>query len=184
MHSLLLSPHDDDSALFAAFTCLREKPLVVVCLDSWIQPNRGEFGCSAKERAAETENAHQVLGIETYRLELRDDSVQYDQLVRRFNRMPAVDRIYAPAFHDGGNTHHNLVGRAALEVFGDKVVGYTTYTRSELYKTGDIEIVPTERELKLKEAALSCYRSQLRINFPHFKAVLGKSEWLMQRASD
>jgi hypothetical protein len=178
MIRLLLSPHDDDSCLFSAFTLQREKPLVVVVLDSWIQPNRGERGCSAEERALETEAAHSYFRVETLRLGLRDDSATEAQIEDRLRYLTGFDGIYAPAIQ-GGNRHHDWIGRAALKVFGDKVQQYTTYTKTELYTTGDIEIVPTERELELKMRALHCYASQLRINRPHFEAVLGKSEWLM-----
>jgi hypothetical protein len=72
-----------------------------------------------------------------------------------------------------------MVARAAVQVFGDKVRQYTTYTRTELYTRGRVEIVPTAEELDLKNRALECYVSQLRINRPHFDAVRGKSEWLV-----
>ena len=51
MKRLFLAPHDDDQILFGAFTCIRLKPDILVVTDSYIQPNRGETGCSAEERA-------------------------------------------------------------------------------------------------------------------------------------
>lgn len=182
MRSILLSPHDDDSALFAAFTCQREKPLIVVCLDSWIQPNRGELGCSAGERAAENAAAHAYFRCETLRLGLRDDmATTGDELADLFLELAGtldIDTVYAPAIQ-GGNRHHDWVAETALQVFGVKVRQYTTYTKTELWTTGNIEIVPTERELELKRRALDCYASQWRINRAHFEAVIGKSEWLL-----
>jgi hypothetical protein len=35
---LLLAPHNDDETLFAAYTCLRERPKVVVILRSFVRP--------------------------------------------------------------------------------------------------------------------------------------------------
>jgi LmbE family N-acetylglucosaminyl deacetylase len=176
--NLLISPHDDDQALFASFTCLREKPLVVLALDSWIQPNRGERGCSASERAAETEAACDVLGCEVLRLGLRDDSATPEQILDRFRYLAEhADTVYAPAVQ-GGNRHHDWVGQAAREVFGGNVIEYTTYTKTELWTRGNIEVIPTAEELEMKRRALDCYPSQWRINRPHFEAVLGKSEWL------
>jgi LmbE family N-acetylglucosaminyl deacetylase len=181
--ALLCSPHDDDSCLFAAFVCLRVKPAIVVVLDSYVQPNRGEFGCSAQERAMETLAAHAILGCETMRLGLRDDQATEQRITSALRVLrstePPIDIVYAPADQEGGNIHHNMVARAAVQVFGDKVRQYTTYTRTELYTRGRVEIVPTAEELDLKNRALECYVSQLRINRPHFDAVRGKSEWLV-----
>lgn len=178
---LLISPHDDDSALFMSFVLQREKPLVAVILDSHIQPNRGEVGCSAEDRAAETAAAHAVLGVETMRCGVRDDTASPGSIREALEQVQAKfnpDVVYAPAIQCG-NQHHDWTGRAALQVFGNIVRLYTTYTRTELYTTGNIEIVPTPEELELKNRALECYVSQLRINRPHFDAVRGKSEWLM-----
>lgn len=182
---LLLAPHDDDHALFTAVTCQREKPLIIVITDSWVQPNRGEFGCSAIERANETAAACKILGCDVVRLGLRDDDVTEESIVDAllpFRRHAILDDspsvIYAPAIQ-GGNVHHDMVARAAGVVFAGNVRRYTTYTKTELHTTGDIEVVPTPEEFDLKAAALACYISQLRINRPHFDAVMGKSEWLM-----
>ncbi len=177
---LLLSPHDDDGpGLFAAFTCLRERPLCIVCLDSHIQPNRGEIGCSAAERAAETAAAANVLGVDVFRLGLSDATateadIEAQLLVGFAN---SDDVVYAPA-EQGGNAAHDMVARVARRVFGRHVVEYTTYTKTALWTTGEVEVIPTSEELALKARALACYPSQLRINRVHFAAVIGRSEWL------
>lgn len=180
--NILYSPHDDDAHLFASFICLRERPVIVVVTDSWIQPNRGEVGCSAEERAAETIAAGKITGNWVERMGIPDSEFDEPSLYERFQTFELVmapgDVVYAPAIQ-GGNSIHDAVGRAALAVFGDRVRQYTTYTKTELHTTGDIEIVPTPEELDLKAQALACYVSQLRINRPHFDAVMGKSEWLM-----
>jgi len=89
--------------------------------------------------------------------------------------------IYAPAIHEGGNIHHNIVGKVALELFGDRCERYTSYNSAALYIEGNFEIKPTHNELELKEKMLNCYESQLnlRSTLPHFMAVKGKSEWLL-----
>lgn len=178
--NILLSPHDDDNALFASFTCMRERPLVVICLDSWIQPNRGERGCSAEERAAETAAACNLLGCPVVRLGLRDDAATEADIKQAltvcFKEQPP-DVVYAPA-EQGGNRHHDMVARAAHELFGDRVIEYTTYTPTELWTRGVVEVHPTAAEAALKRRALECYPSQIRINAPHFAAVWGKTEWL------
>jgi LmbE family N-acetylglucosaminyl deacetylase len=185
MKSILLSPHDDDQALFAAITCLREKQLVVIWLDSYIQPARGERGCSAMDRAMETFEACKILGCEVFRMGRRDDYlpaepswyIAADDLARV--GWGQIERIYAPAVQRG-NHHHDALAFGAMAHWGNKVIQYTTYTKTQLYTEGDIEVVPTLEELELKNRALDCYRSQIRINRPHFDAVRGKSEWLMR----
>lgn len=183
MKSLFLSPHDDDNVLYGAFTCLREKPLILVVLDSYIQPNRGEKGCSAEERARETEKANEILECKVERLGIHDDESldRMENLIRdALTNFHDYDIIYAPAFQRG-NVHHDLVNKIAAEMFGEKVSYYTTYTKTELWTKSRIEIVPLPREIELKNKALECYQSQLKINAVHFDAVLGKSEWLGDR---
>jgi SAM-dependent methyltransferase len=181
MSKILLSPHDDDNVLFAAFICMREKPLVVICFDSYVQPARGEVGCSIEARAAETAAACNILGCEVVRLGLRDNDISpagqtlLEQALQKLSGNP--EWVYAPALQHG-NANHDMVNIAAHRVFSGRVVEYTTYTKTELYTTGNSEIKPTTEELRLKKAAMDCHESQLRINLAHFKAVLGKSEWL------
>ncbi len=179
MKTLLISPHDDDSCLFAAVTCARLKPTIMVVLDSYLQSARGESGCDAVSRAHESDKAHTLLGCKTLRLGLRDDNISEDEIVEALRPLClSYDLVYAPALQ-GGNAQHDAVSRATDRVFGSKVVHYCTYTKTELYTTGLFEVVPTPEELALKHEALYCFESQLRVNRPHFMAVLGKSEWLM-----
>ena len=58
---LFLSPHPDDETLFGAFTLMREKPLVVIITDSYIQQNRGE-NITPQQRFQESVNAMKILG--------------------------------------------------------------------------------------------------------------------------
>lgn len=177
MTNLFLSPHSDDSVLFGAFTLLREKPLVVIVTDSHIQQKRGEVGCSPDERWSEDVDAHQVLGCPVFRLGLPDDTVEDMALYDELKRFEGFDKIYIPALQ-GGNAHHDMVNRVAKYLWGAKCVEYTTYTKTELWTKGTKEIVPTTEELELKNRALDCYQSQIRINGPHFEAVRNKSEWI------
>lgn len=177
---LFLSPHDDDSTLFAAFTCLREKLDILVCLDSWIQPNRGEIGCDAETRAKESKEAHKILGCKTFRLGLRDDEVTEELLNILLQSYDDYDVVYAPALQ-GGNRHHDMISLAAEKIWGKRVKYYTTYTKTELWTKGNIEVIPTPEELDLKNKALREYNSQINLpsTRPHFLAVIGRSEWLM-----
>ncbi len=183
MKTLAIQPHDDDIALFLAFTCMREKPHILTVLDSYIQPNRGEVGCDAVSRAKETEEALKVLGCVGSRSNIPDNNVTIEDILSDFKDpvWADFDVVYVPALQ-GGNRHHDMVSRAATTVFGDKVIYYTTYTKSELWTQGELEVEPTKEELALKKKALECYQSQLTLpaTKPHFEAVDGKSEWLGQ----
>lgn len=174
---ILLAPHNDDEALFCAYTCMREKPLVLLITDSWIQPNRGDRGCDWQTRRAETQKAMDLLGCEVRFLGIKDTELTEDNLKEALK--PYVnEKCLAPALQ-GGNLQHDLVARVATELFKD-IKYYTTYTKTELWTKGDVEIRPTQKEIDLKNEALSMYQSQLHLGStrPHFLAVLGKSEWV------
>lgn len=181
----LLSPHDDDAALFAAIICQREQPEVVVVTDSYVQPARGEIGCSAAERAAESERAHCFLGCVTRRLGLHDDAVLLEQIEEALTPLRAdAETVYVPAL-EGGHPQHDLVALAAASVFGlNKLRCYSTYAKLSQYR--DVDLAPigttemewTRPEYERKQEALSCYVSQHRVNPLHFAAVEGRSEWL------
>lgn len=182
----LLSPHDDDAALYAAITCLRVKPLIVIVTDSYVQPARGEVGCSAEERAEETRKANAILGCPTFRLGLHDGDLTRENVEKALaDTIPTqAVGIYAPAL-EGGHPHHDIVAQAAANVFGrDNLSCYSTYSKLSQYREADLqpvgtnEIEWTREEYDLKLKALACYESQIRVNRPHFDAVLGRSEWL------
>lgn len=175
--SLFLAPHNDDEALFGAFTLLREKPLVVVLTDSWIQHNRGD-GISFKQRREETVEALKILGCPAIFAGLRDDMLDEWQVKRLFLDFRNFEKVYAPAIIENGNEQHNLVGQIARFSF-ENVIPYMTYSKTDLWKNGRYEIVPNSIEVQLKNRALDCYKSQINLpaTRPHFDAVRGKSEW-------
>ncbi len=189
MNSLLISPHDDDSVLFCSLIAMRERPTVVVVTDSYVQPARGEIGCSAEERAAESAAAHKVLGCETIRLGLRDDHLTLDDVKRALTAL--IDKedfypelVYVPAL-EGGHPQHDLVARAASLVFQEPSLRcYSTYSKLSQYRAVDLqpvgttEIEWTRPEYELKQRALAYYGSQIRVNPQHFQAIEGRSEWL------
>lgn len=182
--SILFSPHCDDESLFCAYTILREKPLVVIVTDSWIQPNRGEKGCDAETRWAETKKAMEILGAPVIRLGIQDFTLDYHIFGTFLQKsLDGFDTIYCPAIQEG-NPHHDIVSRACQYTFGDKCVLYSTYAKGEWATKGDTEIVPTEEEFELKKKALQCYTSQLNLpsTKPHFDASINqKSEWQIKK---
>ncbi len=176
-NKLFLSPHDDDQALFGAFTLMREQPLVAIVTDAYKQQNRGE-NISPELRAHETTEAMKIFGLPHVRMGIRDDILTEGALQFAFRQFKGFDLVYAPAMQ-GGNPHHDLIGKIARQVFSCPVVWYATYSDKELYTTGNIEVVPSNQGLALKDKALSCYESQINLpaTAPHFEAVKGRSEW-------
>jgi len=176
---ILLSPHNDDEALFASFICMRERPLVIVVTDSAIQPERGDLGCTAEIRRQETIEAMKIAGCPVVFLGIKDTELNEEILRERLKAFrPGI--VYIPALQ-GGNAQHDLVNKVGLELFGDKCDQYTTYTKTELYTEGTREIKPTPAELEIKNQMLDCYKSQLALpsTAPHFLAVKNESEWLI-----
>lgn len=176
---LFLSPHNDDETLFGAYTLLREKPLVVICTDSYIQQNRGE-DITAIQRWQETVNAMKILGCSVMRLGLRDDVLDEMALIDKLVCFKNFEEVYAPA-EQGGNAQHDLISQAAKIVFRDNLTLYSTYAKGEWYTPGDKEVQMLKAYPELKEKALACYQSQLQLpaTKPHFEAVKGKPEWTM-----
>lgn len=172
---LLLSPHNDDESLFASYTIMREKPLVVICTDSYIQYERGDQ-ITAEQRRNETREAMRILDAPVIFLGIKDTELTGDKLEEVLKYFKA-DVVYAPAIQ-GGNAQHDIVGQVAKLVFPN-VIQYTTYTRDVLWTQGSQEIIPTQSERIKKNQALDCYKSQINLGStaPHFTAVRQKSEF-------
>ena len=163
MNTIFLAPHNDDEALFGAFTIMREKPSVFIITESYIQPNRGEVGCDAETRWEESKKAMQILGAMVIRVGIKDFELQAGNLANFFKgTYGTVEKVYAPALQSG-NPHHDMVSVAAKEIWGDKVVFYSTYAPGQFFTKGDIEIKPTPEEMEKKIQALACYTSQLNL---------------------
>jgi len=178
---LLFAPHNDDETLWCSFTILRVKPLVVIVTDSHIQPERGDTGCSAEERRAETDAAMKILGAPVTYLGIPDAELTEEQFRQTLKSyfLPETP-VYLPALQ-GGNTQHDLVSRVGSEYFSD-VTYYATYAKGEHFTPMGRNVLPTLNEERLKEAALTCYQSQLNLSStrPHFEAVRGQCEYLFR----
>ena len=182
INKILLSPHNDDETLFAAYIILREKPLVVIATDGYAQMERSHKEITPELRKNETLCAMKILGAEVEFFGIRDTLINHESLKRKlatFN--PEI--VYAP-YPNSVHEQHNLVGNMAYELYGNRVKFYATYTKQEVYNIetlapkGDIEIKPTKEEMELKNQALDCYKSQIRLCNEHFIAVRNKSEYL------
>lgn len=174
---ILLAPHNDDEALFAAVTLQRVRPLVVVVTDSWVQFHRGD-GVTADGRWAETVQALDILGCPGLRLGIPDVDLALGRVVEGLRTLTGVSRVWAPA-RQGGHPHHDLVHLAAAEAWADvPQVLYGTYSaREPVYATEGEPLVGTMEERATKAAALACYRSQWGgRSKSHFQAALALPE--------
>lgn len=165
---IFLSPDNDDEALFGAYTIMREKPLVIVCTDSYSQ------GDNLILRRNETRDAMDLLGVEVFFLgipSIFDDDGLRMVLKIKLGRLEIKDTVYAPNI-DCSNRRHRVVGEVAKEMFDD-VVFYDTY-KDSWGTTGKGKKVVASKMMKLlKKDAMLLYGSQIerRQTKKHFEEV-------------
>jgi LmbE family N-acetylglucosaminyl deacetylase len=170
---LLLAPHNDDEALYCAFTIMRLKPLVVIVTDSAKHLQR--YGITAQERRSETIEAMKILGATVLFLGIPDDNLTEEVLSERLKHLDP-EMVFAPAIQ-GGNADHDTVGKVADNLWGDKVKHYATYTREDPVPSGNSVVIPTAVEISRKHEALKKYPTQLKVNGMYFISVMGKPEY-------
>lgn len=176
---LLLSPHNDDECLFAAYTLMREKPLVIIVTDSDAHVAEG---VTAHDRREESRRACELLGVPVVFLGLKDGALEHlkNDLKRRLEPFAAQSwaHVYAPAIQ-GGHKDHDAVGEVVSSMFSP-VSYYATYAPGECFTPAGREIVPTPEEVERKNRALNCYPSQIQLALTQsrFDTVRGRSEYL------
>jgi LmbE family N-acetylglucosaminyl deacetylase len=177
---LLISPHNDDETLFSAFTIMKEKPLVVVVFDSYVQVRRGNAGATADRRRRETYNAlcHLQVSSDPIFLGLRDDAPDYEYLRSQLKVMRDTgqfDGLICPAWEQDGHEQHNGIARICRDIWPDEQrTEYLTYTRTHGRSRGVrdeaegitrpvVEVIPTPGMIARKHRALACYSSQMEV---------------------
>jgi LmbE family N-acetylglucosaminyl deacetylase len=183
MSKLLIDPHGDDGVLFCSFLTMKEKPLVVVVVDSYIQVARGHAGSTAERRRLESSLAMMELGMPRPEfLGIRDDDPDWKALRTWLNETThcqGFEEVIYPAYEQGGHPHHNQVALCVQEVFNgpEKKTQYLTYTRghgrsrvSMIPGVGEkpftnvaVEVIPTPDMIARKHRALACYQSQMEV---------------------
>lgn len=178
---LLISPHNDDETLFAAFTIMKEKPLVCVVFDSYVQVARGHAGATAERRRQETQDGiwelmkgSQIMprpreaSIVTF-IGLRDDAPDWEYFrtwlkQRRDGPNPQFDGIICPAWEQNGHDQHNGVARICRDLWpAEQRIEYLTYTRTHGRSRSAHEVIPTPDMIARKHRALACYASQMEV---------------------
>ena len=170
MNCILLSPHADDEALFASYTILRLKPIVIIVTDY----DGGKLGITAEQRRQESISAMEILGTRVTFLGIPESKLTEKTLHEELGFCDD-SIIFCPAIQ-GGHKHHDLVARYCLTNMKN-VICYATYTKDRLSPDGNVEIIPTREEMSLKNSALDCYKSQFPWNQAHFDAVRDRSEF-------
>jgi len=156
---------------------MREKPLVIVVTDSDLAED-----VTAEQRREESIRACELLGVPVVFLGLKDGTLeqQKDDLKRRLEVFASQpwSHVYVPAIQ-GGHKDHDALGDVVSTMFSP-VSYYATYAAGELFSPAGREIEPTPEEVELKNRALDCYPSQIRLarTLSRFDAVRGGSEYL------
>lgn len=159
---LLLSPHNDDEALFASYACLRHRPKVITVLDGGYRKHFPD----PEERVAESAAAMEILGCEYEHLGFPVDIDEWEPVAERLAGEDP-ERVWAPFPEPDGHRHHNQLGWLAVDLWPGRVSFYATYTVDETgYPHKTVVGDPVEVEEgwpELKRAALDCYRSQIEL---------------------
>ena len=153
-----LAPHNDDDVLWGTYTLLRYKPLVIVCLRSYIEAS-WPGGPVYQTREAETAKALEILGCEYVQWEIPDSAPDWDEVRRRLYALEDVERVWAPLPEENGHLHHNALAAAALQVFPQARL-YATYTYGGGKSTIGEVVEPEPGWEELKRRAMACYVSQ------------------------
>ena len=172
-NSILLAPHNDDEALFGSYTIMRDKPQVYIVYDSYVQVTRGYYFADKETRRNESIHACDILGVwPPIFLGLNDEHTDYQEVYNAIKNMKTPEDyfVFAPKHEKEGNRHHNLVALACEEIFASgNLIKYLTYTHQGK-STSDKVVSHTPQMANLKQLALACYQSQLKISDcrPHF----------------
>lgn len=180
-NKVVIAPHNDDEILFTGYTLMRHRPQVLIVTDSFIQAERGDYGCDAETRRNESISACAFLGCPVTFLGIRDTELTERVLRERLKNLEA-ETIYIPAYHENGNPQHNLVNKVCTQLFPkEKIEQYCSYSKTDLLIQGNYEVKPTEEEKALKNKAMNFYVSQINLDTmaSHFEYIRNQSEWLM-----
>lgn len=149
MTALLIDPHGDDAALFAAYICQRENPIVLV--------------------------THQTVPRQEVAAAMRTLGVSWKLSIG--NGEP--DRVYAPAFHPEGHAEHNEAAEMALTYGVPVVSYCTYAPRGQRTRTDNevpYEALMVARKLRALSCFVSQIEQES--TRPWFTYLLDVREWL------
>jgi LmbE family N-acetylglucosaminyl deacetylase len=147
---VLFSPHNDDEALYAAFTIQRVHPKVVVCY-----PSTGDYGATAV-REAESRAALAILGAAGMEQWAGGD---VEAQMRALDAKERPARVWAPD-QRASHPDHVAVAAAAARVFGGRLTTFHTYVAGDKIRDGR-PVAPEPAWVQAKLRALACYQTQI-----------------------
>lgn len=180
--NLLVSPHNDDETLFAAYVILKHKPNVITCLDGGLKRHIAP----PEQRVAESAAAMRVLGAESYRhLGMPLDVDDWNVIERQLSELDEPEYVWAPLYEQGGHRHHNRLATLAIKLWPGRVSFYSTYTvdeegwphRSRLQNCFHVQT--DAGWTRLKREALSCYQSQIEQDGTRMHFERPMHEWVV-----
>jgi LmbE family N-acetylglucosaminyl deacetylase len=168
--NIFIAPHNDDEALFGAFTCLRYKPKIITVLRSYVESNwRPAVYFETRER--ESAAAAKVLGCQYEQWHFPDNTPDWQEIAGAMSKL-APERVWAPLPEEGGHPHHNAIAEIAATLW-PYVVYYATYTHARGKTTTGFRVIPRPGWERRKRAAMACYVSQA----THPMCAVAFSEW-------
>jgi LmbE family N-acetylglucosaminyl deacetylase len=173
---LFISPHNDDETLFGAFTLLRERPLVLIVYDSYVQFHRGDR-ITAQQRRKESSRAVEILGTEVAFCGLSDESVDAKECSAALTQFAGAEEVWVPAFEQGGHRHHNLISKVADSIF-PRARHYMTYTSAGKSRGNIVPVEPGWVLKKLK--ALACYETQIELGTTQKFFLMDQYEYYLE----
>jgi len=149
----LISPHCDDETLFASYTIMREKPIVVILTFPTLQGDNGY------ERIMESYKAMKLLGSPVMFLNIPEDKFNEELLRTKLGKLGITNQEVIVPHLDGGHEHHDITHRVTTEMFTN-VSYYRTYGQGETRAIG-FDVEATDEEKELKQQAMNCYKTQI-----------------------
>ena len=186
MTVVLFEPHLDDAVLFASYTLLQHRPVVVTVLgDNRVQER---YGITSDVRRREHASAMRVLGIESAVWAFRDDIQDWDEIsdsvgsLRNGAHLYAeITQVWAPLPEVRGHEQHTAIAQIVERTFDRSITSfYATYRRGDRRTRTETEVIPEPHWPALKMRAMACYTSQINLENtrPWFAADDMLREWV------
>lgn len=167
---LFIAPHNDDDALFGAYTCLQHRPLIVTVLRSFIESGWNP-PVHYETREAESAAAAAVLGCEHVQWTFPDSNPDWHAISAELSTL-TPRMVWAPLPEPGGHAHHNVLGTLAGNLWPHTHY-YATYTHANGKTTTGRRIEPQPGWETVKREAMACYHSQA----THPQCRVAFTEW-------
>jgi LmbE family N-acetylglucosaminyl deacetylase len=161
--AVLFASHNDDETLFAGMLAMHHDAHIVVVLRSQLQEDRG-LRISAQAREHESRAAAHEMGLGMDQWPYPDSAPDWpavETAMRALDDRLQPDIVLAPMVELGGHEQHIAVGHHAENVFGSRVVFFTTYVRGRGRTVTGKPFVGDASQIARKLRALACYRSQI-----------------------